>query len=135
MHFMGVSPFFRGNARRPPNYPDRDQGPNYRIWVLQDTVSGDNALLLDCLLPTCRNGCIIDQADLECLPWERETVGFWLDVPETLLQLLVDQEVNPAGAKCRDNPSKTAATHRMYGWLFRGDSFGSACRVEPHPNA
>ncbi|KAF9792472.1 P-loop containing nucleoside triphosphate hydrolase protein [Thelephora terrestris] len=45
-----------------------------------------------------RNGCIIDQVDLECLPWERETVGFWLDVPESLLQLLVDQEVNPAEA-------------------------------------
>ena len=46
-----------------------------------------------------RNGCIIDQVDLENLPWERETVGFWLDVPESLLQLFVDQGINPAGAK------------------------------------
>ena len=46
-----------------------------------------------------RNGCIIDQADLENLPWERETVGVWLDVPEFLLWLLVAQGVNPAGAE------------------------------------
>lgn len=47
-----------------------------------------------------RNGCIIDQVDLESLPWERETLGFWLDVPEALLHLLIDREINPAGTKC-----------------------------------
>jgi len=46
-----------------------------------------------------RNGSIIDQVDLENLPWERETLGFWLDIPESLLQLFVDREVNPAGTK------------------------------------
>ena len=46
-----------------------------------------------------RNGCIIDQVDLENLPWERETLGFWLDVPEALLHLLVDREINPAGTE------------------------------------
>lgn len=50
--------------------------------------------------PSHRNGCIIDQVDLENLPWERETLGFWLDVPEALLHLLVDREINPAGTEC-----------------------------------
>ena len=60
-----------------------------------------------------RNGCIIDQVDLENLPWERETVGFWLDIPKSLLQLFVDQEVNPAGVKRPDVFSSIAAY-----WVF-----------------
>ena len=61
------------------------------------------------------NGCIIDQVDLENLPWERETMGFWLDIPESLLQLFIDQEVNPAGAKLSDI-FFTVAAYRVYGF-------------------
>ena len=61
------------------------------------------------------NGCIIDQVDLENLPWERETLGLWLDVPESLLQLLMDQKVNPAGAK-RCEISFAVSAYRVYGF-------------------
>ena len=74
-----------------------------------------------------RNGCIIDQVDLENLPWERETFGFWLDIPESLLQLFVDQEVNPAGARHPGIFSSVAA-HRV----SRGHTFCSARRAELH---
>lgn len=97
---MGVSSFVVGGASCPFNYLNRCQGTNHRIWVLQNTVSvGEMSHLVFSEPAPSRKGCIIDQADLENLPWERETVGFWLDVPEPLLRLLVAQEVNPAGAK------------------------------------
>ena len=101
--FYGRKFSCRGNARRPSNYSDRHQGPNYRVWILQNTASrekvGDSFLAEPA---SHRNGCIIDQVDLENLPWERETLGFWLDIPESLLQLFISQEVNPAGAERSD---------------------------------
>ena len=39
--FYGRKFFCRANTRRTPSYPDRHQGSNYRIWILQDTVSGE----------------------------------------------------------------------------------------------
>ena len=98
--FYGRKFLHPGSASSPFSHLDRCQGSNHRLWILQDTVSVGKMFTVGFISkPTPhRNGCIIDQADLENLPWERETVGFWLDVPEPLLQLLVAQDVNPAGA-------------------------------------
>lgn len=39
--FYGRKFSYRDNGRHPLNYPDRHQGSNHRIRVLQDTVSGE----------------------------------------------------------------------------------------------
>lgn len=44
----------------------------------------------------------------------RDTYGFWLDIPRSLLQLFIDQEVNPAGAK-RYDIFPSMATYTVYG--------------------
>ena len=121
------------NVMRLLNSLDRHQGPNHRIWVLQDTVSrGYNRKSLLAKPAPFRNGCIIDQVELENLPWERETVGFWLDIPKSLLRLFVDQEVNPAGAK---HPRYPFWYVRLLGVRFsRSYTFRSTRRVELHTN-
>jgi DEAD/DEAH box helicase domain-containing protein len=41
---------------------------------------------------------ILDIVDLETDPWQRETTGFWLDVPKSILELMRLKGINPAEA-------------------------------------
>ncbi|KAI0747965.1 P-loop containing nucleoside triphosphate hydrolase protein [Daedaleopsis nitida] len=45
-----------------------------------------------------RNKAIIDAVDLDTPPWQRETMGLWLDVPKPVLELMRDSGLNPAEA-------------------------------------
>ncbi|KAK1232495.1 ATP-dependent 3'-5' DNA helicase [Marasmius sp. AFHP31] len=45
-----------------------------------------------------RNSVILDVVDLENDPWEQETTGLWIDVPNHVLPLLRDKYVKPAAA-------------------------------------
>lgn len=40
----------------------------------------------------------MDAVDLETAPWEREATGFWLDVPKSILDLMIAKAINPAEA-------------------------------------
>ncbi|KAJ8078462.1 ATP-dependent 3'-5' DNA helicase [Marasmius tenuissimus] len=45
-----------------------------------------------------RNTVILDVVDLENDPWEQETTGLWIDVPNHVLPLLRDKYIKPAAA-------------------------------------
>jgi len=45
-----------------------------------------------------RNNVIIDAIDINTLPWVRETVGFWIDVPTSILELMLAKNINSAEA-------------------------------------
>ncbi|KAL7283261.1 hypothetical protein ACG7TL_002690 [Trametes sanguinea] len=45
-----------------------------------------------------RNKAIIDAVDLDTPPWQRETMGMWLDVPKSALELMRASGMNPAEA-------------------------------------
>ena len=45
-----------------------------------------------------RNKAIIDAVDLDTPPWQRETMGMWLDVPKPILELMRDSGMNAAEA-------------------------------------
>ncbi|KAJ6606558.1 P-loop containing nucleoside triphosphate hydrolase protein [Mycena vulgaris] len=45
-----------------------------------------------------RNNSILDTVSLDSDPWERETTGFWVDVPTSTLELLRRKQFKPAAA-------------------------------------
>ncbi|KAF7322689.1 hypothetical protein HMN09_00047700 [Mycena chlorophos] len=45
-----------------------------------------------------RNFSVIDTVSLDNEPWEYETVGFWMDVPDAVLELLRAKNFKPAAA-------------------------------------
>ncbi|KAL0566115.1 ATP-dependent 3'-5' DNA helicase, partial [Marasmius crinis-equi] len=45
-----------------------------------------------------RGSVILDVVDLENDPWEQETTGLWIDVPDHVLPLLRDKAIKPAAA-------------------------------------
>ncbi|KAJ7286047.1 P-loop containing nucleoside triphosphate hydrolase protein [Mycena rebaudengoi] len=45
-----------------------------------------------------RNNSILDTVSLDTDPWERETTGFWLDVPSPTIELLRSKQFKPAAA-------------------------------------
>ncbi|KAJ7043253.1 P-loop containing nucleoside triphosphate hydrolase protein [Mycena alexandri] len=45
-----------------------------------------------------RHSSILDTVDLDSDPWERETTGFWIDVPTPILELLRHKGFKPAEA-------------------------------------
>jgi DEAD/DEAH box helicase domain-containing protein len=46
----------------------------------------------------CRNQRIIDTVDLDTPTWERETTGFWIDLPTSLLDLMRVKNIDAAEA-------------------------------------
>ncbi len=53
-----------------------------------------------------RDGQILDKVDLETMPFERSTTGFWIDVPKSILDIFTAKRLNPAVSrpyrKCRN---------------------------------
>jgi DEAD/DEAH box helicase domain-containing protein len=49
-------------------------------------------------LTQLRNGQILESIGMETPPFERETTGFWLDVPKNLLDIMLDKNINAAEA-------------------------------------
>ncbi|KLO10412.1 DEAD/H helicase [Schizopora paradoxa] len=45
-----------------------------------------------------REGTILDKVDMETLPFERTTTGFWIDVPRSVLEFFSAKRLNPAEA-------------------------------------
>ncbi|KAH0830257.1 P-loop containing nucleoside triphosphate hydrolase protein [Lanmaoa asiatica] len=45
-----------------------------------------------------RNKRILDMVDVDTPPWERQSTGFWLDVPEPILALMRSKGLRPAEA-------------------------------------
>lgn len=45
-----------------------------------------------------RNQRILDTVDLDTPTWERETTGFWIDLPTSLLDLMRDKKIDAAEA-------------------------------------
>jgi DEAD/DEAH box helicase domain-containing protein len=45
-----------------------------------------------------QHGKVLDVVDLESPPFERDTTGFWFDVPSATLQLMKRKGLNPAEA-------------------------------------
>ncbi|KZV84071.1 hypothetical protein EXIGLDRAFT_727691, partial [Exidia glandulosa HHB12029] len=45
-----------------------------------------------------RNGQILESVSLETPPFDRETTGFWLDVPKNILGLMNEKNIHPAEA-------------------------------------
>lgn len=54
--------------------------------------SGDLALTVALF----RNGSILDAVDIETPPYVRKTVGMWIDVPKSVLELFRRKGLNPA---------------------------------------
>jgi Distinct helicase family with a unique C-terminal domain including a metal-binding cysteine cluster len=48
--------------------------------------------------PHFRNKVILDAVDLDTPPWEHETTGLWVDVPNPVLKLMRVKGINPAEA-------------------------------------
>ncbi|KAH8108129.1 P-loop containing nucleoside triphosphate hydrolase protein [Cristinia sonorae] len=69
-----------------------------------------------------RNNSIIDTVDMDTPPWERETIGFWLDVPKPTLELLKDTHINPAEAI-------HAAAHAMMNRFALARDLETECKV------
>ncbi|KAK2467067.1 hypothetical protein APHAL10511_001325 [Amanita phalloides] len=45
-----------------------------------------------------RNKRILDTVDLDTPVWERETMGFWIDLPRVILDVMRDKNIDMAGA-------------------------------------
>ena len=69
-----------------------------------------------------RHGQILDTIDLENPPYKRDTVGFWLDVPRSTLELMREKGVNPAEAI-------HAATHALMNRFDLGHEIKTECKV------
>ena len=50
------------------------------------------------MLISHRNQQILDAVDLETPAWERETTGFWIDLPTSILDLMRDKKIDAAEA-------------------------------------
>lgn len=50
------------------------------------------------MLISHRNQRILDTVDLETPAWERETTGFWIDLPTSILDLMRDKKIDAAEA-------------------------------------
>jgi len=69
-----------------------------------------------------RGGTILDAVDLMTLPWERETTGFWIDLPNHVLQALNLERVDGAAAI-------HAAEHAFLNQFILSDDVKTECRV------
>lgn len=69
-----------------------------------------------------RHGKILDAVDLESPPFERETTGFWLDVPKANLQLMKKKGLNPAEAI-------HAACHAILNRFDLGHALRTECKI------
>lgn len=70
-----------------------------------------------------RNGVILDAVDLETLPLEQDTTGFWIDVPNTLLQLMQSKGINAAEAI-------HAAQHAFLNQFPLAEDIRTECKAE-----
>lgn len=69
-----------------------------------------------------RNKTIIETVALDTPPWERETTGFWLDVPKVILELMQHVGINPAEAI-------HAAEHAFMNRFALAADLGTECKV------
>jgi DEAD/DEAH box helicase domain-containing protein len=69
-----------------------------------------------------RHGQILDTIDLENPPYKRDTVGFWLDVPRSTLELMREKGINPAEAI-------HAASHALMNRFDLGHELRTECKV------
>lgn len=69
-----------------------------------------------------RHGKILDAVDLESPPFERDTTGFWFDVPKANLQLMKRKGLNPAEAI-------HAACHAILNRFDLGHHLKTECKV------
>jgi DEAD/DEAH box helicase domain-containing protein len=69
-----------------------------------------------------RHGKILDAVDLESPPFERETNGFWFDVPPTNLHLMKRKGLNPAEAI-------HAACHAILNRFDLGHHLRTECKI------
>ncbi|KIK06641.1 hypothetical protein K443DRAFT_129904 [Laccaria amethystina LaAM-08-1] len=70
-----------------------------------------------------RHGVILDTVDLETLPLEQNTTGFWIDVPNTLLQLMQSKGINAAEAI-------HAAQHAFLNQFPLAEDIRTECKAE-----
>ncbi|KAK7043795.1 ATP-dependent 3'-5' DNA helicase [Paramarasmius palmivorus] len=70
-----------------------------------------------------RNGHILDVVDLESEPWERNTTGFWIDVPNHVLPLLRDKQIKPAAAI-------HSASHALLNQFALAQDVRTECKAE-----
>ncbi|KAI0340501.1 DEAD/H helicase [Trametopsis cervina] len=69
-----------------------------------------------------RNKKIIDAVDVDTPPYERETTGFWLDVPKPILQLMIERGIHPAEAI-------HAAEHAFLNRFALNADLGTECKA------
>ena len=69
-----------------------------------------------------RNKKIIDAVDVDTPPYQRETTGFWLDLPQPILQLMIDRGLHPAEAI-------HAAEHAFLNRFALGADLGTECKA------
>ncbi|KAI0703572.1 P-loop containing nucleoside triphosphate hydrolase protein [Cytidiella melzeri] len=69
-----------------------------------------------------RNKKIIDAVDVDTPPYERESTGFWLDVPKPILQVMLERGIHPAEAI-------HAAEHAFLNRFALSADLGTECKA------
>jgi hypothetical protein len=70
----------------------------------------------------CRNKKIIDAVDVDTPPFERDSTGFWLDIPKPTLQLTLECGIHPAEAI-------HAAEHAFLNRFALSENLGTECKA------
>ncbi|KAI0811238.1 P-loop containing nucleoside triphosphate hydrolase protein [Irpex lacteus] len=110
----------------PRDYTNVDAVQTYRIRELEAlrfTHSMDVRqwpLIASILL--LRNKKIIDAVDVDTPPYQRESTGFWLDLPPPILQMMIDRGIHPAEAI-------HAAEHAFLNQFALGADLGTECKA------
>ncbi|PWN19859.1 P-loop containing nucleoside triphosphate hydrolase protein, partial [Microstroma glucosiphilum] len=89
---------------RPRDHTDTDAMETHRIRALRNTTS--KAYFGKVTITTHvwgyfkvdKRANILDAVDVDCPPFVRHTKGFWLDVPNWLIALLAEKQINVAAA-------------------------------------
>ena len=68
---------------------------NGSIWLLQSQVHPITpVILVRFTSAVCsRNDKILDTIDLDTQPYERETTGMWIDIPEPTLEFMISKRI------------------------------------------
>lgn len=92
------------------------------LRVLQSQVSIITIRPLIVSMLLLRNKKIIDAVDVDTPPYQRESTGFWLDLPPPILQMMIDRGIHPAEAI-------HAAEHAFLNRFALGADLGTECKA------
>jgi hypothetical protein len=98
------------------------------IRIFQNQVSGNVFQKCSSIDPPYfRHKSILDAVDLPTPPWERETTGFWIDLPTSVLDALRSSDINSAEAI-------HAAEHAFLNHFPLSEDLKTDCRVVQEDN-